>query len=390
METAVAFHIRVPQYLFKILQDSYNELHLKLVVRQNAAPQQGPTMARIASGKEVLPHTPPESPPGETDSKVSLHCGSDTEGLAHHDFMKATNRSIGRVRKLKVQLQEAESERKAVRQRLREKASKIEKEIRKAELEVKAAERRYSEVLETMRERRLEQNRTGDYGSEAVGYKVSESEYFCIAKRDDTARFVILEIEQQAGVNRLFNMPANVSMRKVKEAVEQKSTTVEGMTFPSISLFLGAELLDDGNVALWGNTIDEYDQDFEGAAFDGLQEIPFWDQDIFASFASHVTQPCKTYTVEVKDITVQMVDLRDRKRKAAVVTELVQHNVKAIPSLHIDLVRNIRFVRRTTNDNSQALVLGFSSSVTANEVIFHGLYWQGKCYSCEVYDIKTL
>ena len=123
-------------------------------------------------------------------------------------------------------------------------------------------------------------------------------------------------------------------MRKVKEAVEQKSTTVGGKTFPSISLLLGAELLDDGNVALWGNTIDEYDQGCEGAAFDGLQEITIWDQDIFASFASHVTQPCKTYTVEVKDITVQMVDLRDRKRKAAVVMELVQHNVKAIPSAH--------------------------------------------------------
>lgn len=70
--------------------------------------------------------------------------------------MKATNRSNGQFRKLKVQLQEAESERKAVCQRLSEKAGKIEKEIQKAGLEVEAAERRYSEVLETMRERRLE------------------------------------------------------------------------------------------------------------------------------------------------------------------------------------------------------------------------------------------
>ena len=387
-ETAAVFHNRVPQYLFKILHDSYNELKLKLVTGQDAAPQQGATMAGTASG-EVLPHTPPESPLGETDSEVSVDYGSDTEGLAHNDFINGTNKLRGQAQKLKAQWQEVELERKVTCQRLRVKASRIEKEIEKVELEEKAADKRFCEALKVMRERRLEQDRTGDYGTGAVGYKVDIPMDLYFAKGDVLARFVTLGIEQQAAVNRLFNMPANVLLRKVKEAVKQKSTSVGDKIFPGIAYFLGAELFDDGNVAIWGNAIDEYDgKKFEGDAFEGLPEMPFWDQAIFASFASHVTQPYEIYTVEVKGITAQMVDLRNRKRKAAVITELVHHNVKAIPSLHIDLVKNIRFVRGTTNDNTQVLVLDLSDPVTANEVISHGLYWQGECYSCEVYDIK--
>ena len=68
--------------------------------------------------------------------------------------------------------------------------------------------------------------------------------------------------------------------------------------------------------------------------------------------------------------------------------ELVKHNVKAIPLLHI--IKDIRFSRRTTNDNTQALVLDFSDAATANEVILRGLQWEERHYSCEVFDIKFL
>ena len=53
-----------------------------------------------------------------------------------------------------------------------------------------------------MNKRRLEQDKTGDYGTDAVGYNVYEPSdlYFC--KQDfENARRVFLKIEKQAVVN---------------------------------------------------------------------------------------------------------------------------------------------------------------------------------------------
>ena len=152
------------------------------------------------------------------------------------------------------------------------------------------------------------------------------------------------------------NMPAEVLMRKVKGAVMQKNKPVEDKTFSSITRFLAAELLDDGNVALWANGNDEHDwQKSERDAFESLEELPFWNQDIAAGFANHVTGPYKTYAVEVKSITVEMIGLGYRKRKAVVIMKLVQGNVMAIPSLHIDNVKDISFSCRTTDDERRYL-----------------------------------
>ena len=345
----------------------------------------------MAIGNEVQPQTPPDSPPEENDSEMSVDYGSDTEALAHHDLYKTTKSLTKRARKLKAQLQEVEHQRKTMSQGLSRQASQITKEMRDVELEEKAANERYTKAMRAMAETRLEQDRTGDYGTEFVGYKVSGSADDCFAKLGDAARRVFLAIESQAVVNRLFNMPAKVLMRKVKEAVEQRSKSVGEELFPSIEYCLGAELLDNGNVALWGNKSDEDDvRRSEKIVSDGRPEVPFWDQDIFASFASHILESCETYTVEVRDITVEMMSCQVRKRKAEAATKLVQQNVTVISSLHIDLIRDIRFSRRTTNDNSLALLLDFSNPVTANEVIDHGLQWQGAFYSCEVFDNKFL
>lgn len=171
----------------------------------------------------------------------------------------------------------------------------------------------------------------------------------------------------------------------------QKNKPVEDKTFSSITRFLAAELLDDGNVALWANGNDEHDwQKSEGDAFESLEELPFWNQDIAAGFANHVTGPYKTYAVEVKSITVEMIGLRYRKRKAVVIMKLVQGNVTAIPSLHIDIVKDISFSWPTTNGDSQALVLDLSHPVTANEVITYSLQRQGEFYPCDVFDNKFL
>ena len=255
----------------------------------------------------------------------------------------------------------------------------------------RAANETYDETLEAKRLRRVEQGRTGDYGTDIVGYDFNEPIDFRYAKREDSARRSCLKIEKQAAVNRLFNMSYGVLKRKVLDVVLQRNKPVPDTTrelnFSSITFFLGAELSTDGKIVLWANSTHEWDwQHSEGDAFQGLEDVPLWDHDLFTGVARHVTEPYEPFEVEVKHITVEMINLTDRKGKAAVITELVQQNVTFIPSLHIDVVKDIHFSRRTTYDNSQALVLEFSNPSIANEVIACGLRWQERYHPCEVFD----
>ena len=387
-ETAAAFHNRVPQYLFKILQDSYNELRPKLVSQQNAASQQKAKMPGTAFEKEIMPQTPLESPLEELDSGFLVDYGSDTEASAYRDCCKHAEGLKVQASKLKAQLDEVERERKAVSQRLREKARKAKKQRLEMEMKVKDADKRHSESPGVVEVRQSEQDRTGDYGTEAVGYDAKPVQ-FLFDKQDLAARAVILKIEKQAVVNRLFNMPTSILMRKVEEATS-KRRTVGDKSLPSYTYLFGAELLNDGNVRLWTNNSDNYRRRSTDDTFHSPQEAPFWDKPIFASFASHLTEPRESYTVEMKDITKGLIDIQDRKQKAAAITKLVKNNLTAIPSLHIDIVKDIRFSRRTTNDNTQALVLDLSDAATANEIILRGLQWEGRHYPCEVFDIKFL
>ena len=178
-------------------------------------------------------------------------------------------------------------------------------------------------------------------------------------------------------------------MRKVQEVVLQRNNPGpdKGTAFSSITFFLGAELSSDGNIVLWANATDDFDwANSEGDAFQGLENVPLWDHDLFTGVARHVTEPYEPFEVEIKHITAEMISLTDRKGKAAVITKLVQQNVTLIPSLQIDVIKDIRFSRRTTNDNSQALVLEFSNPSIANEVIACGLQWQERNHPCEVFD----
>ena len=349
-------------------------------------------MAGTASATGTVPQTPQKSPVEESDSALSLaYAPSDTEAIINHDWCKDKDRLQARANKLKAQLGEVGCVRKATRQKPKEKARKIKNEILEVERERKAADRRQSESLKAMELKCPEQDRTGDYGTDAVGYDVEESIDFRYAKREDTSRCVTLNIKNQAVVNRLFNMPTSVLRRKVSKAVMQKTKPLGGERFPGITRFLGAELLDDGNITLWAKYIDDYDfGDYRKDAFDGLSDRPPWDQAIFGSFAGHLTERDETYSVKVKDITAEMLELRDRKQKAAVITKFVKQNFTAIPSLHIDIIRDIGFSRNTTHDNTQALVLDLSNAVTANEVIHQGLRWEGRTYLCELFDVRFL
>ena len=82
-----------------------------------------------------------------------------------------------------------------------------------------------------------EQDRTGDYGTDAVGYYVEGLVDFCCVKREDTSRCVTIKFENQGVVNGFFNMPANVLMRTVR--IVSRSET---RRFPVLHNFLEPSL----------------------------------------------------------------------------------------------------------------------------------------------------
>lgn len=68
-------------------------------------------------------------------------------------------------------------------QRLRENASKIKEEMQGVALEGRAVDKGRTDILGAMQKRRLVQDRTGDYGPEAVGYNVCEDPDSYVAKK---------------------------------------------------------------------------------------------------------------------------------------------------------------------------------------------------------------
>lgn len=125
----------------------------------------------------------------------------DTSGLAHYDWVHSERTLASRASKLEVELREVDCERKAVSARLGNKAAKIKTEMQEVIRDREAANRTHDETLEAMKSRRVERDRTGDHGTDIVGYDSNEPIDFRYAKREDNARRVYLKIEKQAAVN---------------------------------------------------------------------------------------------------------------------------------------------------------------------------------------------
>ena len=273
-------------------------------------------------------------------------------------------------------------------QRLEEKATRIKADMEDVDRERRGVNKTNDETIEAMKLRRVERDRTGDYSTCTVVYYVNNRVDDDFAGSQDNARDISLKIENQAAVNRLFNMSSRVLMRKIRDVVLQRNEPgPNNSACSTINPFLSARLAMDGNILLRMESPDDYDwQNSEGDMFGSLQDVPLWDHDLFTGVARHGTEPYKPFKVEMKHITADMIPLTFRKQKAAVITELVKQNITFIPSLHIDVVKDIQLCRSTTYDNSQALVLEFSNPSIANEVIASGLQWQRRYYTCEVFD----
>lgn len=391
-DTALSLSHVLSQHLVKTLQESFEDFHSKLST-QNLLAEKKPNLEdlwTVPSDNPALAQSPPDSTEEDTDSSMSSDEGSDTEDSEdpeEPEWIVDYNQLESRINILEGRLQEVESERQTVDRKLAARADKIREEMRQAERELRISKQRCLDRTKRAEKNRQEQDTTGDYETGAVGYKVHQAADIHPSKRNHTASAMVLGIQKQSVVNRLFNMPANVLMQKAITAITSK---VEGEKFSTITRFLGAELLDSGDVCLWANRTDEYDwRTAEDDAFDGLDKIFEWDQDIVAGFGTHLIEPTDTYSIEMKALELEAMSLPCRKRKAYTITKLVQANTARIPGLHIDHIKDIR-LRLTGNGeagrNMQALEVDFSDPRIANDALSYGLFWQGSHHYCEVYD----
>lgn len=372
------------QCVFKILQDSFEELYDKLLAQTPLA-ETKPNLEdlwRVPSDTPALTETPPDSSDEDTESMVSSDSGSDTEDLEQAEWIVDFNKIECRINKLKARLQEVEGERQAVDRKLAGKTDKIKDEMRLAERELRVKEQRHKDKKTKMKEKRQEQDATRVRGTGGVGYNLHEAADFRFSKQNGTASAMVLGIQKQSIVNRLFNMSANALMRTAIKAVTNKAG---GERFSTITHFLGAELLDCGDICLWANRTNEYDwRTAEGDVWDGLEKFSEWDQDIVASFGTHLTTTTQSYGIEMKALEPGAMNLQCRKRKADAITKLVKANAARIPGLHIDHIRDIS--PRSTGKTTQALNVGFTDPKIANDALSYGLFWQGVHHYCEYYD----
>lgn len=367
------------QCVFKILQDSFEELYNKLLTQTPLA-ETKPNLEDL--WRVPSDNSPPDSSDEDTDSTISSDSGSEIEGLGQAEWIVDYQKLESRINKLKGRLQEVEGQRQTIDRKLVGRTDKIREKMRQAKRELSVREKNHRDKLKTMRDKRREQDATGDDRKGAVGYNVHEAADFRSSKQNGTASAMVLGIQKQSVVNRLFNMPANELMRTAVRAVTNKAG---GEKFSTITHFLRAELLDSGDVCLWANRTDEYDwRTAEEDAWDGLERITEWDQDFIASFGTHLKTTTQTYDIEMKALELGAMDLRCRKGKARAITKLVEANAVRIPGMHIDHIKDIS--RRSTNQSTQALDVYFSDSRIANEALSHGLFWQGTHHYCEVYD----
>ena len=377
---APSFHKGVLQYLLKTVSTSLNELNRKLPTQQPATQTDRAAEGAnpiSALGSQIAAQTPPDSAEAESDSTIDVYYGSDTEGVANTEQVREEIIWERRLIKLKAQLEKVEHQRQAVKKELSDKAAEFKKQIREVEHERRVVNQRYLERQKAIEERHREQDITVEYSDPEVGYDVREYRDALHDRRDINTVRVVLRIDNQATVNRLFKMPTSAMIRRVHAAKMSKCSTGQipsAMRYSSSSFYkLYAYLLDSGDIEfLVAN----------GSLNDllPLEKISNWDQDILPCQIMNSSEIC---SVEMKAIEVEGLNISCPKRKAAFITELVRANVSAIPGLHIDHIRN---VMPSTNGVAQSLVLDFVDDAKANEALSQGLHWQGQHHECEFFD----
>lgn len=109
-----------------------------------------------------------------------------------------------------------------------------------------------------------------------------------------------------------------------------------------------------------------------------FQTTPTWTK--FIELATIDTQP---YKVLVKGLRSKRVRLNTKEDKSRAVEELIINNGAAIKSLSLGAFADIRYWTEATVDPADySVLILFNSIAQANDVLDHGLYWDGMHHIC--------
>ena len=185
----------------------------------------------------------------------------------------------------------------------------------------------------------------------------------------------ILNIEQQATVNRLEGMTADElsaclssSLKKYLHKQELSSRSVQ---------IANQILLDDGHVNL----------NLQAKTHEALQQLTTsgnWSWDFERRVCPPNVTTCK---VRVHKVVIDTVRLQSRKEKAATIRILAIANHESRTEDQVTrvgpIIRDIHWPSKSSQKKSTSLTVEFLDPEDANCVLRRGLYWEGRRHGCE-------
>ena len=209
-------------------------------------------------------------------------------------------------------------------------------------------------------------------------YAASDSEEgVCNIVRDGNGfkTNIILNIEQQATVNRLEGMTAaelsaclSSSLKKYLRKQQLSSRSVQ---------IADQILLDDGHVKI----------DLQAETQEPLQQLigsGNWDQDFERLVCPGDLTTC---VVRMHSVEINTVRLKNRKEKAATIKMLASQNrpIRADDQASRDrpFIRDIHWPDHDLQKRKSSLMVGFLDPEDANHALNHGLFWQRHRHMCE-------
>ncbi|CAD6580870.1 MAG: hypothetical protein ASARMPRED_000353 [Alectoria sarmentosa] len=176
----------------------------------------------------------------------------------------------------------------------------------------------------------------------------------------DGSSLITFNIERQATVNLLDGMGSDGILRRLSSTLETMRSL--GHSAPDSIQLTNAMLLDNGDVEVHAHA--ETKEDMER-----LSRIRGWDLE----FEKSISAPAKSYAVRTSRISVDSLNIRIRKQKAAVIRKLLEENLRFAVSLRsVDDIRDIRWCRGHKKESS--LVIEFRTDQQADEVLNSGVF----------------
>jgi len=185
-------------------------------------------------------------------------------------------------------------------------------------------------------------------------------------KKNEQAIIITLKIVNQATVNVLEAMP------------EQKFFEIVFQTFRDLlpdwnnKVNVGyTKLLDCGDIELTASSDDSY-------ALSALAKLASWAPDIERKLYTKA----ETYEVNISAMSIDAVDLRDRRHKVRSIAGFVkQITGRTWYYLDPQIITDIAYISPRLAHKKSDLWMRFASRPHANSTMIHGLGWRGNCYS---------